>query len=175
MDYSRLIRFVDKNKKGDITPLLENKKAFKKAVKDLVKPFLKERIDKVAGIEARGFIFAGAVAYLLGAGFVMVRKGGKLPCKVLTSECVDYTGQKKLLEIPIDAVKKGERILVIDDWVETGAQTKASIAMIEELGGIVVGVAAVIDYTPNDVYDLLSKYHYHFLVTNNPDRGRKSR
>src|SRR3989344_1006022 len=126
MDYAHFIRFVNNSKKGDISPLLADKEAFNRAVQDMLEPFLGEKIDKVAGIEARGFIFAGAIARSLNTGVVMIRKGGKLPCEVLKEVCIDYSGEEKSLEIARDAIKKGERILVVDDWVETGAQSKAA-------------------------------------------------
>ena len=98
MDYKKYIRFVKSGKKGDISLLLENKKAFRWAIKELAKPFCKKNIDKIAGIEARGFILAGGVAYLLNKGLIMIRKGGKLPMEALHEDFVDYTGKNKSLE-----------------------------------------------------------------------------
>ena len=169
MDYARFIRF-ERKQKGDITPLLGDRKTFNQAVKDLIEPFSSKQIDKIACLEARGFIFAGAIAYLLNAGVVMVRKGGALPCDVLSEEFVDYTRQRKSLEIAKDAIKKGDRVLIVDDWVETGAQAKASVSMIEQLGGIIVGFAVLVDDASEETYQFLSKYDYHFLITSHPDR-----
>ena len=163
MNYKRFIRFGN-GKKGDITPLLKNKKAFKSAITEMAKPFFGEKIDKVVGIEARGFIFAGAIAYLLGVGLVLVRKSGSLPMAVLQEKCIDYTGKEKILEIHKDAIKSGERVLIIDDWFETGAQAKATIKMIKKLGGIIVGLSVFIDNTTPEAREFLSEYKYHYLV-----------
>ena len=164
MGYAQFIRF-GKNKKGDITPLLRDKKAFRQAVEDLAEPFLGKQIDKVAAIEARGFVFAGAMAYLLNAGVALVRKGGNLPCDVLIEEFVDYTGEKKSLEIHEDEISKGERILIVDDWLQTGAHARATVNMIEKLGGVIVGFAVFIDDSTEEAEAFLSKYQYHYLVT----------
>lgn len=168
MDYAKFVRFVNGSKKGDITPLLKDKKVFGSALRDLIKPF--SNIDKVACLEARGFIFAGVAAYLLDAGVVMIRKGGNLPCEVLRKEFVDYSGQKKALEIPKDGIEKGEKVLIIDDWVETGAQSQAAASMIEQLGGIVVGFAVIVDEASEEAYQFLSRYQYHFLISR---KGRR--
>lgn len=171
MGYAQFIRFSGNSKKGDITPLLKDKGAFRKAIEALIEPFTNEKIDKVVAIEARGFILGGAATYLLKAGFVPVRKGGALPCDVLREEFVDYTGKEKSLEIAKDAIQEGERVLVVDDWFETGAQARATAKMIETLGGVIVGFAVLIDDTTQEAREFLSKYRYHYLVTSHKDTG----
>lgn len=163
MDYASFIRFGE-NRKGDISLLLRNKHALAGAIEDLAKPFRGEKIDQVVGLEARGFIFASAIAYLLEAGFVMVRKSGALSCEVLQEEVVDYSKTRKCLEVAKDAIQAGERVLIVDDWIETGSQIRASCKMIESLGGNIVGVAALVNDTSKEAREFLEKYHYHHLI-----------
>ncbi|MFH1366433.1 MAG: purine phosphoribosyltransferase family protein [Patescibacteria group bacterium] len=170
MDYEDFLRFgkgEDGNTsflKGDISPFLEDGDLFKQITREMAAPFLHSRIDKVASIEARGFLFAGAIAYILDAGIVMVRKEGKLPMDVLRRELVDYSDKKKTLEIHRDGVRKGERVLVIDDWFETGAQARAATQMIEQLGGIIIGFSVLIDNTTKEARKFFSNHNYHYLV-----------
>lgn len=163
MDYASFIRFGE-NRKGDISLLLRNRWVLAEAIADLAQPFRGERIDQVVGLEARGFIFAAPIAYLLGAGLVLVRKGGALSCEVLHEEVVDYSKTRKCLEIAKDAIQPGERVLVVDDWVETGSQIRASCKMIESLGGNIVGVAALINDALPEAREFLAKYRYHYLI-----------
>src|SRR3990167_11445449 len=103
----------------DITPLLEDKSAFRDAINGLADAFRDKKVDKVVGIDARGFLLASAVAYLLNAGMVIVRKKGKLPHQTIVREH-DLEYGRGTLEIHVDAIKKGERVLVIDDVLATG-------------------------------------------------------
>ena len=114
------------------------------AVQGLAAPFRDAGIDKVAGIEARGFILGGAVAVELGAGFVPVRKAGKLPHVTIGHEYALEYGTDRI-EIHVDALSPGERVLLVDDLVATGGTLEAAIRVIEKLGGEIVGTAAVID------------------------------
>ncbi len=155
MNYPEFIKF-ENGKKGDITPLLKDERAFSQVVEDLFNLFTAEGIDKVVGIEAMGFIFAAPAAYLLNAGLVLVRKSGKLPGEVF---------REGLLEISKDTIQKGERVLIIDDYIEeTGSKIKASITLVEKLGGIIVGIAVVVDNAEKEVHEFLLKYRYHFLI-----------
>lgn len=149
MDFSTVVRAIpDYPKKGivfrDITTLLGNAHAFRRAVDEMVQPYAGVRIDRVAGIEARGFILGGAVAHQLSIGFVPVRKKGKLPWKTLG---VDYSLEygTDRLEIHQDAVKKGEIVLVVDDLIATGGTAFAAIKLLEQAGAKVVGCSFVID------------------------------
>ena len=128
----------------DITPLLKDKSALHDCVKQLADHFRKEAVDLVVSNEARGFIVGGALAYELGAGFVPIRKKGKLP-----SRCVDLTYKKEYesdtIEIHEDAIEKGQRVLLIDDLLATGGTVNANIELVEKLGGNIVGLGFLIE------------------------------
>jgi adenine phosphoribosyltransferase len=149
MDFSTVIRTIpDYPKKGimfrDITTLLGNARAFRRAVDELVQPYAGVRIDKVAGIEARGFILGGAVAHQLSVGFVPVRKKGKLPYTVL-GEDYDLEYGKDRVEIHSDAVKAGDHVIVVDDLIATGGTCFAAVRLLERAGAKVIGCSFVID------------------------------
>jgi adenine phosphoribosyltransferase len=128
----------------DITTLLANMHAFRAAVDELVWPFLGSSLDYVAGIEARGFILGGAVAHVLGRGFVPIRKKGKLPARVIGQEYSLEYGVDTI-EIHADAIKPGDRLLLVDDLVATGGTATAAIDLIRKSGGEVAAAAFVID------------------------------
>ncbi|MEQ1863246.1 MAG: adenine phosphoribosyltransferase [Micropepsaceae bacterium] len=149
MDIKSVIRTIpDYPKPGimfrDVTTLLGNARAFRTTVDLLVQPYAGLRIDKVAGIEARGFIIAGAVAHQLSVGFVPVRKKGKLPWKTIGQE-YDLEYGTDTVEIHEDAVQKGESVLLVDDLIATGGTAEAAIKLIEKAGGNVVGCSFIID------------------------------
>ncbi len=149
MDIKSVIRTIpDYPKPGimfrDVTTLLGNARAFRTTVDQLVQPYAGTRIDKVAGIEARGFIIAGAVAHQLSVGFVPVRKKGKLPWRTL-GETYDLEYGTDTVEIHEDAVAKGENVLLVDDLIATGGTAEAAIKLIERAGGNVVGCSFIID------------------------------
>ena len=128
----------------DITPLLADVDAFRFAVDALCDHFSGQSVDKVLGIEARGFIIAAPVAYRFGCGFVPVRKAGKLPWDVEKQEYVLEYGTD-LLEIHRDAVAPGERALIVDDVLATGGTATAAVRLVERLGGHVAGLGFVIE------------------------------
>jgi adenine phosphoribosyltransferase len=128
----------------DITPLLADEVAFRATVDALAERFSAEHIDKVLGIEARGFIVAAPVAYRFGAGFVPVRKAGKLPWQVEKEEYVLEYGTD-LLEIHRDALAPGERALIVDDVMATGGTAAAAARLVERLGGEVAGLGFIIE------------------------------
>ncbi len=130
----------------DITPLLGHPPSFGRAVDDLVARFSDVDVDRVVGIESRGFILAAPVAYRLRAGFAPVRKAGKLPWAVAREEYKLEYGSDKL-EIHRDAVLPGERVLVVDDVLATGGTATATSRLVETLGGIVVGLGFLIEIT----------------------------
>ncbi len=128
----------------DITPLLGDGRAFQRAVTELVDRFQGVEVDRVLGMEARGFILAAPVALALGAGFVPVRKSGKLPWAVVREEYSLEYGTDKL-EIHRDAIHPGERVLVIDDVLATGGTAAATCRLVEALSGVVVGLGFLIE------------------------------
>jgi adenine phosphoribosyltransferase len=128
----------------DITPLLRNPAAFKEAVRRMCEPHEKGSVDVVIGAESRGFIFAGAMALELGAGFVPVRKKGKLPFKT-TSATYDLEYGTDTLQMHTDAIGAGTRVLMVDDLLATGGTMAACCRMVEEAGGRIVGIEFLIE------------------------------
>lgn len=147
----------------DVTTLIQNKEAFKKAIELLSKKYIGKRIDKVVGVEARGFIFGAAVAYKIGAGFVPVRKKGKLPHKTIaTTYALEYGTDT--LEIHQDAIAPGEKVLVIDDLLATGGTVKAATELVEGLKGKIIGIAFLVELTDLKGKDKLKGYSAFSLI-----------
>ena len=149
MDYKDAIRHIpDYPKPGilfhDITTLLGNPRAFRRAVDEMVQPYAGLKIDKVAGLEARGFILGGAVAHQLSVGFIPVRKKGKLPHTVVGEDYVLEYGTDRV-EIHADAVQPGESVLLVDDLIATGGTAMAGIRLLERVGAKIVACSFVID------------------------------
>lgn len=128
----------------DITTLLQDARGFRKTVDEMVQPLAGTRIDKVVGIEARGFILGGAIAHQLSVGFVPVRKRGKLPWKTLAQEYQLEYGTDSM-EIHIDAIQPNENILIVDDLIATGGTAAAAIKLIRAHQGNVVGCSFIVD------------------------------
>jgi len=128
----------------DVSTLFSDARGLRMAVDQLLHPYSGEKIDKVAALEARGFVIGGAVAHQISAGFVLVRKKGKLPGPAI-SESYELEYGSETMEIHDDAVDAGERILLIDDLLATGGTAAAGISLLERLGADVVGCAFVID------------------------------
>ena len=147
----------------DITPLLGNADGFARAVDALADPFRDGGVDRVVGVEARGFIPAAAVAYRLGAAFVPVRKAGKLPWAVAREEYQLEYGTDKL-EIHRDAIHPDEKILVIDDVLATGGTAAATARLIDTLGGQIVGLAFLIEITVLGGRERLTDYRVESLA-----------
>ncbi|MHB8619321.1 MAG: adenine phosphoribosyltransferase [Chloroflexota bacterium] len=148
-DLASLIRDIpDFPKAGvifkDITTLLKVPQAFKQAIDQMTDAFREDRIEVVVGMESRGFIFGGPLAYQLGAGFVPVRKLGKLPYKTLSIEYALEYGTNTL-EIHSDGIEPGQRVLVVDDLLATGGTVAATIELIRKLEGEVVGAAFLVE------------------------------
>ncbi|XP_026197378.1 purine phosphoribosyltransferase family protein [Anabas testudineus] len=127
----------------DPSRLYCNSQALADCVKDLLSPFHNDTIDLVAGIDAMGFILGASVATTLGKGFLAIRKAGHLCVTTQNQNYTDYTGREKTMEVRLDVLKPGMRVLLVDQWIETGGTMKAAIQLIERLGATVVGVAAV--------------------------------
>jgi adenine phosphoribosyltransferase len=128
----------------DITPLLRDPQALREAVIQMAEPWHGRRVDLVAAMEARGFMFGAAMAIRLGAGFVPVRKAGKLPAR---TRSVSYTLEYRedVLHVHEDAVEPGQRVLVVDDVIATGGTARAVVDLVEQLGGEVVGVQFLVE------------------------------
>ena len=168
-NYLRLIDTQTQGRRYDVTPLFADFQAFSALVEDLIRPFAEVEFDCVAGIDALGFILGAAIAVRLEKGFVPIRKGGKLPVPADGTEFVDYTGQEKSLELRIGAIQPGTRILVVDEWVETGAQVQAAVDLLEKQGGVVIGIATI-SMDDNPCTSMLrQKYQCHSVWRDDPD------
>lgn len=170
MDLKSLIRNVpDFPKKGigfkDITTLLKNGPAFKEAVNSICSHFEKMKIDAVLGVEARGLILAGAIAYKKGLGMIPVRKPKKLPAKTIREEYSLEYGTDAI-EIHADAIQPGQNILVVDDLLATGGTVRAACNLVEKAGGKVAGIAFLIELdflngrSKLKEYEVLSLIHF---------------
>ncbi len=147
---SKIREIPDWPKKGisfkDITPLLGNKDAFHKTIDLLAAPYLGKKVDKVVGIDARGFILAAALAYKLKTGLAIVRKKGKLPAKTVFQEyTLEYASN--VLEMHEDAILPGEKVLIVDDVLATGGTMQATINMVKKLKGKIIGIDFLIELT----------------------------
>lgn len=147
----------------DISPLMENAEAYKYATDQVVAYAKDKEIDLVVGPEARGFIVGCPVSYALGVGFAPVRKEGKLPRETV-KHTYDLEYGSATLTIHKDAIKPGQRVLITDDLLATGGTILATIKMVEELGGIVVGIAFLIDLTYLDGKSKLDGYDVFTLM-----------
>ncbi len=128
----------------DITTLLSDAKAFRRAIDELVQPWSGDKIDKIAGIEARGFILGGAVAHQLSAGFVPIRKKGKLPHKTVSvSYSLEYGDDE--IEVHVDALAPGEKVILVDDLIATGGTAEGAVKLLKKLGADVIAACFVID------------------------------
>jgi adenine phosphoribosyltransferase len=149
MDLRSVIRSIpDHPKPGiifrDVTTLLADARGFRRAIDELVQPLAGAKIDKVAGIEARGFILGGAIAHQLSVGFVPIRKKGKLPYKTIGERYELEYGVDEV-EIHVDAVGQGEKVLLVDDLIATGGTATAAIKLLERVGAEVVLCSFVVD------------------------------
>jgi adenine phosphoribosyltransferase len=158
-DYLRLVDIHTQGRRYDVTPLFADQAAFSELIADLAAPFDRAEIDLIIGIDALGFILGTAIAIRLGKGFVPIRKGGKLPVQTDKVEFIDYSGQPKTLELRAGALHPGINVLLVDEWIETGAQVKAAIELVEHQGGIVAGIAAINIDTNEKTSPILEKYH----------------
>ena len=128
----------------DITPLLKDKDAFRECIKQVANHFRAKKIDLVASNEARGFIIGGALAYELGAGFVPIRKKGKLPSRVVNlTYSKEY--ESDTIEMHQDSIDRGQKVLLVDDLLATGGTIKANAELVEKLGGEIVGMGFLVE------------------------------
>ena len=147
----------------DITTLLKDGPAFRFVIEHLAERYRHERVEIVVGIESRGFIFGGALAHQLNAGFVPVRKLGKLPGKTIEVEYELEYG-RDALAVHEDAIRAGQRVLAVDDLLATGGTMTATLRLIQQLGGHVVGVAFMIELGFLHGRDKLKSYPLHSLI-----------
>lgn len=141
----------------DITPLLADGEAFAEAVRLLAEPWRGQRVDAIAAVEARGFIFGASVAREIGAGFIPVRKEGHLPWKTISARyTLEY--RSDVLFVHEDAIQAGQRVLVIDDLIATGGTARAAVELVEQLGGEVSGLGFLVELEGLRGRDLLQGY-----------------
>lgn len=169
MNLEKYVSIVeDWPKKGisfkDITTLMANGEAYKYATNKIVEYAKEKKIDVVVGPEARGFIIGCPVAYSLGIGFIPVRKPNKLPREVISYK-YDLEYGSNTLTIHKDSIKKGQRILITDDLLATGGTIEATIKLVEQLGGIVAGIAFLIELKELNGYEKLKNYDVLTLLT----------
>jgi len=159
--YNKYINKKTKNR-ADVIPIFENPDIFSNLLIDLIKPFKKTDFNKIAGLDALGFIIGGAIAQKNKVGFIPIRKGGKLPGirgTVLRTSFIDYSKTKKTFEINKSSIKKGDKVLLIDEWIETGSQMKSAIKLIEKLNGKVIGISTLCSHKNKNTKKLFEKYN----------------
>ena len=147
----------------DITPILQNPELFKQAVDELITLASKYDFDVIAATESRGFLFGSAMAYVMGKGLVPVRKKGKLPYDTVECEYALEYGTATI-EIHTDAVKQGQKVLLVDDLLATGGTTKATAELVEKIGGEVAAIIYLVELEFLNGRDKLSKYNISALI-----------
>ena len=168
MELARLIRSIpDFPVKGilfrDITTLIRDGEALQEAIDTMVEHYIDTDIDVIAAVEARGWIFGAPLAYELGAGFVPIRKPSKLPAdKISISYALEYG--TNTLEIHKDAIPAGTKVLIVDDLLATGGSSRAAVALVEKLGGKVVGLSFLIELVDLHGRDKLKGYDVYSMV-----------
>ncbi len=164
---SRIRNIPDFPKKGimfrDITTLIKDPASFQFVIDYFADLYKDKKIDVIVGIESRGFIFGAALAYAMGKEFAIIRKPGKLPHKTISQEYELEYGKDKI-EIHEDAIMPGQHVLLIDDLLATGGTMEAAAKLVEKLGGVVEGIAFVIELTFLNGREKLKNYNVHSLV-----------
>lgn len=152
------------NGRSDLSKLFADRKVFDAAIQDMANPFRNASINKVVSLDALGFVFGSLIAKELGVGLVLFRKEGKVPVEKNSIKFTDYTKIEKTFEVASKAIQLSDKILIVDEWSETGSQLKAAISLVEQCGGNVVGVSCFnIDKAVKE--DLaLSKYQLHSVL-----------
>jgi adenine phosphoribosyltransferase len=157
-DYLDLIDTATPGRRYDVTPLFGNYQAFSALLDDLMELCREIDYDTVAAIDALGFILGTAFAVRVEKPLVPIRKGGKLPVETHSARFIDYTGKEKSLEIRPDALSSPNRVLLVDEWVETAAQVKAAISLIESLGAEVAAVVSICVDDSHTIRELRESY-----------------
>jgi adenine phosphoribosyltransferase len=167
IDFKGYIRNGDG--RADISSLFLDPAAFDLAVKGMSEPFRSSKVSKVVALDALGFVFGPGIARELGVGLALFRKEGKVPVEKKTVHFVDYTKTSKAFEVASAAMAPGDRILLVDEWSETGSQIKAAISLVQQCGGLVVGVSCFnMDFSVRMDREL-SGYHVHSLLWDGGD------
>jgi adenine phosphoribosyltransferase len=143
MDYLTYIDDHTPGRRSDVTPLFANADAFRSAVDDLLEKTAALNWNIVAGVDALGFVIGGALAARRACGLVAIRKQAKLPVQALQEVYAHYSGGTEALELRDGLVKSTDRVLIVDEWIETGATVQAAVRLIERTGGCVVGIATI--------------------------------
>lgn len=169
MDLKHHIRHVpDFPKAGilfyDITTLLKDRAAYKEAIDLMLAPYRDDKVDLVVGMESRGFIFSAPLAYKLNAGFVPIRKLGKLPAETIEVEYELEYGTATL-EIHSDAIEKGQRVLIVDDLLATGGTVMGTIELVRRLGGEIAGLSFMVELSALNGRDKLGEFEIHTLLS----------
>ena len=133
-DFKRYIRNWPGNQRSDLAHLQAQRRLFPVLIEELAAPFFLDGITKVAAVDAGGLGLGGGLAYRLNAGLVLIRKAGRIDWAVESASCIDYTGTEKTLEITRDALCETDRVLVVDDWSDSGGQLRTAITLVEQLG-----------------------------------------
>jgi adenine phosphoribosyltransferase len=149
--------------RNDVTPVFADAESFAQLIDDLAEPFLDTPLDCIACIDALGFILGTALARRLGVGIIPVRKGGKLPVKTDGKSFRDYSGQVKRLEIRRDILPDQARVLLVDEWIETGAQILSAAELIESQGGKIIGIATISMDFNSETARIRRKYAVHHV------------
>jgi len=170
--YLQLINTQTSGGRNDVTPIFKDSAAFKELVSDLQKALNGIEFDHVAGIDALGFILGTALAVKTEKGFVPIRKTGKLPVKGNSINFVDYTGTNKGLELAQGVFKKNDKVLLIDDWIETGTQVKAAVQLIEEQGAQIAAVGALGIEQNERTRPIFEKYRVISLISNERPKAK---
>ena len=164
MNWEYYDKYINKKTKGrcDVTPIFRDPEVFSNLIKDFNKMFKKDSYDIIVGLDALGFIIASAMSQKQKKGLVVIRKGGKLPGikgTIIRTSFTDYTNTKKTFEMNKSAIKKGEKVLIVDEWIETGTQAKAAIKLVEKQGGKVIGIATMAAHNNKKTKILFEKYN----------------
>ena len=164
MNFKGYIRNWPGNPRSDLTYLLAQRDVFPVLIEELASPFMDDGITHVATVDAGGFALGGGIACRLNTGVVLIRKGGRIDWEVETITCVDFSGKEKQLEIARDALTASDRVLVVDDWSETGGQLQGAIRLVERLGAAVVG-AVCLHIAPRVRQDsVMAGYKLHWVI-----------
>ncbi len=153
----------------DVTPVFADAECFAQLVEDLAGPFQNTQLDYVACVDALGFILGTAIARRLDVGVIPIRKGGKLPVETDSVEFRDYSGELKRLEIRRDILPPQARVVLVDEWIETGAQIRVAATLIEAQGGTIIGIATVNMDVNDKTAEISRKYRVYTVWEAEPD------